>query len=1010
MRHFSLLFLLFCVAVAGAELNLTALPGAFPYSFAALDSAGNIYIAGNTNGAIPLVNPIQASLSSGNCSSAISSPACNTAFVAKLDPTRTKVLYSTYLGPDRRYATSGLAVDAAGNAYVSGTASAPNASSTPSIPQAFLFKVNAAGSALVYSLYIDASTGGSAVAVDSAGDAYLAGASSDLNFPTLNSTLTVPPLKNTFATNDGGATWRAINIGIPALAINSLAIDPAHTGTLYAAATTGLYKSLDAGATWSQLLPAAAAASQILLDPKNPSTLYVLYTAAGQFATQFAKSTDAGATWQSLTSALPPPWVPGTPLMIGTIALDPENSQAVWMTIAIPGAPSVFMSGDGGAHWQDVHDFPAFFVGTGSTGAGILIDPANSSRVYVCCTYRLGQTATGVFRTDDGGKTWITGGVGIGGVPVLDPHNASTLCAPGGTGLVLSTDAGETWTALPGSTLASSFVGGTHTLAIDATGALYQVQDFGTLLRSADGGVTWTVHSGPWVSSSSILALDPVNPSSTIYIGSVSPSVEHAFVAKLDPGGAYLWATLLGGSQQDSAQAIAVDPAGNVYLAGVTDSPDFPTVNAFQKGIAVNPARPTFDAFVARLTADGSRLVYSSFLGGIYNETVTGIAADSAGNAYVAGYTESTDFPTLNPIQPTAGFGLSTGFLSKIGSGGALVYSTYLGGSDRWAGSAVAAIALTAQGGVWVAGTTSSVALPLVQAIQPSNTGGRFLAEIDPSGASWDFSTYLDTNILAMAPLAGGSPWLAATGYTGSLNLGPPPPPPAGVPLILSAYNAASFDLSDKVAPGEAVTIFGEELAPAAQAAPAYPLPLTLQGVSVTVGGIAAPLYYVSPGQINFQVPFGVPLGGAALVVTRGSQSGQRALTVAAVAPGIFTATGDGSSGAAYVVHASDYSRVTQSNPAVAGEYLAIFCTGLGATTPPSIEGQPASAGTIQATYYFVDINSREAMPSYAGPAPGYAGLYQVNFQLPGDQQSGVTVVSFYMGSGNSQILPLWVQ
>jgi len=76
-----------------------------------------------------------------------------------------------------------------------------------------------------------------------------------------------------------------------------------------------------------------------------------------------------------------------------------------------------------------------------------------------------------------------------------------------------------------------------------------------------------------------------------------------------------------------------------------------------------------------------------------------------------------------------------------------------------------------------------------------------------------------------MAPLAGGSPWLAATGYTGSLNLGPPPTTPAGVPLILSAYNAASFDLSDKVAPGEAVTIFGEELAPAAQAAPAYRCP-----------------------------------------------------------------------------------------------------------------------------------------------------------------------------------------
>ena len=102
---------------------------------------------------------------------------------------------------------------------------------------------------------------------------------------------------------------------------------------------------------------------------------------------------------------------------------------------------------------------------------------------------------------------------------------------------------------------------------------------------------------------------------------------------------------------------------------------------------------------------------------------------------------------------------------------------------------------------------------------------------------------------------------------------GPPPTTSPGVPLILAAYNSASYRLGNFVAPGGIGTLFGAELAPFAEAATSAPLPLTLAGVSVTVGGIAAPLYYVSPGQINYQVPFEVPLGTAQLVVTRGAQS-----------------------------------------------------------------------------------------------------------------------------------------
>ena len=615
--------------MTAAQLNLTPLPGAFPYSFAALDPAGNIYLAGTTVSAIPLVNPLQSMPTTGDCADEASHPfvACSTAFVAKLDPTGTKILYSTYLGATQRYVTSGLAVDSAGNAYVSGSAYTATVGQPFGPAQAFLYKVNPTGSALVYSLSINANTVASAVAVDSTGDAFLTGLSLDANFPTLHSSQSLPPVNNFWVTNDGGTTWHAI-VGIQSQAINSLAIDPTHPATLYAAASSGIYKSLDSGATWTQLLTAATTARQILLDPKNPSTLYALYGPVTQ-ATQFAKSTDGGASWQNLTANLPPPWVPG-PLNIGTIALDPQNTQTLWMSIAIPGAPSVFMSSDGGVHWQDVHDFKAFFVANaaspGGSGTNVFVDPTNSSRIYSCCTNVLGWQTFGLWRSEDAGKTWIAGSQWFFNPPVLDPANPTTLYAPGNDP-GRSTDEGQTWTALPASPLAPTTTAGN--LAVDPSGGLYQVFDYGTLLKSKDAGNTWTAITGPWIAGSHILALDPVNPTSTIYVGSNTPAANHAFLAKIDPSGAFVWATVFGGSQVDTAQAVVVDSAGNPSVAGITTSLDFPTVNAFQKSNPSKPAGAHDSGFVTRFSADG-QMVNSSYLGGSFDQTVTAIAADAA--------------------------------------------------------------------------------------------------------------------------------------------------------------------------------------------------------------------------------------------------------------------------------------------------------------------------------------------------------------------------------------------
>ena len=154
------------------------------------------------------------------------------------------------------------------------------------------------------------------------------------------------------------------------------------------------------------------------------------------------------------------------------------------------------------------------------------------------------------------------------------------------------------------------------------------------------------------------------------------------FVTKLNAAGSHLlYSTYLGGSNDDLGYDIVVDAAGHAYVTGFTPSTNFPTAN---------PVQATYgggfdDAFVAKLNAPGSSLVYSTYLGGSSDDEGDGIAVDAAGSAYVTGATESTNFPTVNPLQATfggSGGQLGDAFVTKLSAAGSsLLYSTYLGGS-----------------------------------------------------------------------------------------------------------------------------------------------------------------------------------------------------------------------------------------------------------------------------------------------------------------------------------------
>ena len=186
----------------------------------------------------------------------------------------------------------------------------------------------------------------------------------------------------------------------------------------------------------------------------------------------------------------------------------------------------------------------------------------------------------------------------------------------------------------------------------------------------------------------------------------------------------------------DYGVGIAVDSAGNAYVTGFTFSSDFPTANALQPAL-----RGTTSAFVAKLNPEGSALVYSTYLGGSNSDSGSGIAVDSAGNAYVTGTTSSPDFPTVNAFQPALR-GTADAFVAKLNpAGSALVYSTYLGGSNSDSGSG---IAVDNAGNAYVTGSTYSADFPTANAFQPALNGASdaFVTKLDAAGALV-YSTYL---------------------------------------------------------------------------------------------------------------------------------------------------------------------------------------------------------------------------------------------------------------------------
>ncbi len=361
------------------------------------------------------------------------------------------------------------------------------------------------------------------------------------------------------------------------------------------------------------------------------------------------------------------------------------------------------------------------------------------------------------------------------------------------------------------------------------------------------------------------------------------------------------------------------------------------------------------DAFVTKLAPTGSSLVWSTFLGGTQDDAGMAIVLDSGLNAIVGGFANSTDFPvTSNAQQPAfggngpSGFTDPTGdaFVAKVSADGTTFqYVSYYGGNSS---DAITSVALNASGQVIVAamGATTSTNLPHTSGAAQPAFGGNGATETEALGDAF------------MAIFSG----IATTAATST---------------ITGVSNDASF--TSALAPGSTAAVFGANLP-------------TTTAAGAMVGGQLAQAEFASATQWIIVIPNNATLGPSTVQV---GSSAPFSVTLSQYAPALFTLTAGSTIVAA--VDAQTSSAITGATPALPGETVEIFATGLGAT---NASGQTAVLPTVT-------LGGIVITPTFAGLSSTGAGLYQVNLQIPATIAAGTPSVVLSIGGQNSQSLTL---
>lgn len=684
----------------------------------AVDAAGSAYLTGYTESTnFPTANALFPALKGQPY------PGLNTfppdAFVTKLSPSGSALLYSTYLGGAWLDVGSGIAIDAAGNAYVAGYTESTNfvtASVSSALTHyggrgdAFVAKLDAAGTNLLYSLYLGGSRAdvGWDVAANGEGVAFVTGSTSSTDFPAANllagghdafvttvatesnqayvafsefiggredslgyrittdgntgiyvvgsttadATFPVTPSilnpGGVFRSDNGATNWNLWSTGLVSVVVEGLALDPSNPANLFAGTGHGIGQSLDGGSSWFSPVPLSTNAAG-LAPAGVVDRVRTVAVAPGTPPAIYAGVPTEGVAKSPDGGTN---WFASVGLVnriVEALAVDPQVPTTVYAGTDA----GVFKTSDAGTNWNGING------GLGNTFVRALaLNPALPSTLYA-------GTAGGVYRSSDGGTNWAAFNTGLTELQVLalaiHPTTPTTLFAGTEGGLFKSINSGTNW-----SRLITDLVGVLNftALAIDPiTPATVYAGTTNGLFKSIDGGDNWLANNHGLLARHILtLAINPAAPA-TLYAGTKGDSVfggKDAFVSRAGTNGYF---AILGGAGEDEGRDVAVDGEGRVHLTGTTVSKDFPTQDVL--GILRSTNSGGSDGFVAQLSGDGGTLEHSAYLGGSGADAGYGIALDAQGNSFVVGATASVNFPTYDAYQTNAA-GDNDAFLVKI--------------------------------------------------------------------------------------------------------------------------------------------------------------------------------------------------------------------------------------------------------------------------------------------------------------------------------------------------------
>lgn len=579
-------------------------------------------------------------------------------YTAAIDPNAPAVLYASILAPADGTA---IALDSQANAYIAGqTISAdfpligfpPQDCSVSPCSRGFILKIDASADQVLY-----------AQRLGFAGTDTVQAIATDARGNTYaagrTTSATFPTTPGVFQPRPGGGVFFRDGANTWERAdsgISSISIQALlalSPQTLLAGTPDGVFRSDDGGDSWN-FTGFAQSITALAADPNSASSLYAGTTSAGVFL-----STDGGVSWNPSTQ--------------GFDRNGNGNFPAVNRLVFVPGVPGliyaatqlgVARSADGGATWTYLARFapsPEIFTVLADAADPNTLLAATPTQVF--CGIFCAPPLSGVYRTSDGGASWklvLTEAVYDFARDPVQPQN---IYAASNGGVYLSTDGGATWSKAGGDqSPAPAFRVGfdPHDASrLYAAVSSSDPQTRGRVFVSSDGGATWSLLFSQTAASPLNDAIFVASDRTRFYLGGTLLS--DCYIVKLAPDGTLLASTYFGGGGADMALALALDASGKVYVSGQTGSLDFPLVNPVQAAYGGD----TSDGFVAAFSPDLSQLLFSTYIGGSSFDLARALAFDPTGAVYVAGWSGSIDFPELNP-PPLPPYNGGHAFLLKL--------------------------------------------------------------------------------------------------------------------------------------------------------------------------------------------------------------------------------------------------------------------------------------------------------------------------------------------------------